>query len=484
MGKSLSKNAVLNCIKTLMSIIFPLITYPYITRVLQPEYLGKINYANSIVSYYSLIAALGVSTYAVREVAKCRNNKEKLNELVNEIFTVNMITTGIAYVLLFLTIGVVAELRTYAFLILILSLSIIFTTLGVDWINSAFEDYFIIAIRSIAIQCINLLLVFLFVKSQDDYYKYAFLMVLTNIVICAWNFIYCRRYVSVKIIRKCNFSKHIKYLLIFFANNLAITIYCNSDSTMIGGFVGDTCVGIYSVAVKVYTIIKSLLAAIYSVCIPRLSNLYANNQTGNANNLVNSIVNGLILVLFPAMAFLIVMAKPIIMILAGNSYIDGIVTLQLLSIALLFAILGGVVTNCINIPTGKEKITLKATVFAAIVNVVLNFALIPLYKQNGAAITTIIAEMVVLGFCVVFNKKEILSIINWKALRTNFLHAGFGGMLILIIGFASKAKINSDLLQLVATAFFTMIAYCSFLLIVRNKCALVILQIVRKKIKK
>lgn len=483
MQKSLSKNAILNCVKTLMSIIFPLITYPYITRVLQPEYLGKINYANSIVSYYSLIAALGISTYAVREVAKCRNNREKLNTLVNEIFTVNMITTGIAYILLILTLGLVVELRAYISLVLILSLSIIFTTLGVDWINSAFEDYFIIAVRSIAVQCINLILVFCLVQSQEDYYRYAFLMVFTNIVICAWNFIYCRRYVSIRLTKRCCFLKHIKYLLVFFANNLAITIYCNSDSTMIGWFVGDACVGIYSVAVKVYTIIKSLLAAVYSVCIPRLSNLYANNQAKEANNLITSIVNCLMLVLFPAMAFLIIMAKPIIMILAGNSYIDGAFTLQLLSIALLFAILGGVVTNCINIPTGKEKITLKATVFAAVVNVGLNFVLIPMYKQNGAAITTIIAEMIVLGSCVMFNKK-VLSILNWKTLCTNFLHAGFGGILILIIGITAKAKINSSLLQLVATAFFAMIAYCTVLLVVRNEFALAMLQIVKKIIKK
>ena len=117
------------------------------------------------------------------------------------------------------------------------------------------------------------------------------------------------------------------------------------------------------------------------------------------------------------------------------------------------------------------------------VNVGLNFVLIPMYKQNGAAITTIIAEMIVLGSCVMFNKK-VLSILNWKTLCTNFLHAGFGGILILIIGITAKAKINSSLLQLVATAFFAMIAYCSVLLVVRNEFALAMLQIVKKIIKK
>ena len=153
-NKSLKFNAILNVIKQLCSVIFPLITIPYVSRILQSENYGKYNFGNSIISYFSLIAALGVSTYAVREGAKYRDDLKKITKFSREIFTINIISMIISYLLLFILLAVPSPLTSYRKLILIQSIVIFLTTIGADWINTIYEDFAYITLRYIFMQII------------------------------------------------------------------------------------------------------------------------------------------------------------------------------------------------------------------------------------------------------------------------------------------------------------------------------------------
>lgn len=199
-SKSLGINALLNAIRSGLSVVFPLITYPYAFRVLHAEGIGKVNYALSIIGYFSLIAALGISTYAVREGAKLRKNKEKLIEFCNQIFSINILTSIMAYVLLFFCVCNIQALREYEQLIILLSLSIGFSTLGVEWINTVYEDFLYVTIRSIVIYILTLVLLFVLVKDQNDVLQYALLTVTNSGLICISNWLYCRRYVKVRLL--------------------------------------------------------------------------------------------------------------------------------------------------------------------------------------------------------------------------------------------------------------------------------------------
>lgn len=467
-SKSITKNAILNGIKTLLSIIFPLITYPYVTRILHSTNLGKVNFAQSIVSYFALIATLGVNTYAVREGAKKKERKDDLNTFCNEIFTTNIITTLIAYSLLIFSILIIPRLHDYSTLIIILSTTMIATTMGVDWINVIFEDYYIITVRSVFVQIINLFFLFIFVKKETDYYIYAFLLVLSNIIICIWNFFYCRKYVTVRLTRHPNIKGHIKPLLVFFANNLAISIYCYADTTMLGWMIGDSCVGIYSVAVKAYTVIKTILASVYSVCIPRLSAYCGQNDYASFKILTNKVFSGILLILLPAMTGLIVLAEPVVLFLGGIEYIEAIPTLRILSFALIFAIVGGFISSCINIPTGKEKISLIGTIVAAVLNIALNVILIPLLKHNGAALTTVIAELAVVVVCCVKNS-GIKEIASFKVIGKNTIHALLGCIIVVISYFSISLLVNNIIMQCAFTVLLTIIAYGLLLYALRNE---------------
>lgn len=478
--KSVFKNVILNIIRVSLSVIFPLITFPYVSRVLMAENLGKVNYALSIESYFALIAALGVSTYAVRDGAAKRNDKEKFSLFANEIFTVNIITTIVSYLLMIVTIVSIKSLHPYALLICLQSISIILTTIGIDWVNSVFEDYLYITVRSFLIQVILLVLMFIFVKKPDDYYMYALLTVLSNGFCCVLNFFYSRKYVTIKLTKKCNFMRHIKKLMIFFANNLAVNLYLNADTTMLGFLVGDYTVGIYAVAVKIYNVVKSVIAAMFTACIPRLSLYYANESYDEFNKLINNVVNLCTLFVFPIVAGLIILAGPIVMALSGSQYIQAKISLIIISFGIIGAIYNGIATNCINLPCKREKFNLRATILAAVINIILNFIFIPLFKEKGAALTTVIAEFTVLVYCIITNK-DFFKIIDLKMYVPNVVVSVVEFSLILLEGMLIRKLIFNIYIYMLVMILLSVMEYIILLIITKNK---IFDKIVLEKLKK
>lgn len=465
--KSVYANMILNILRTSLYVIFPLITFPYVSRVLMAENLGKVNYALSIENYFALIAALGISTYGVREGACLRSDRKALQRFADEIFTVNVITTIISYASLGAMLVLVPKFHDYAVLILLQSLSILFTTLGVDWINSMFEDYLYITVRSFIVQVVLLAAMFLFVKKPDDYYRYALISVLSNAITCTLNFFYTRRYCKVRIVRNCRFFSHLKQLLVFFANNLAVNIYLNADTTMLGLFTNDFTVGIYSVAVKIYNVIKSIIAAMFTACIPRLSAYFAEGKIEEYKALLNDIISICTLLMLPAIGGLICLAKPIVLIVSGSEFTQATSSLSIISIGIIGATYGGIATNCLNLTMKRERYNLYGTVIAAIVNVALNFIFIPLFEENGAAVTTVIAEFTVLFFCL-FSFKEVRKYINFSALIPDFLIGLSGCAMVILLSLLVNHFFTGIFMQMASLVVFSVLGYMFILRCTKN----------------
>ena len=194
----MSINAVLNAIKACLSIFFPLITYPYALRILGKEGIGKVSYGQSVISYFAMLAMLGVSIYGVREGTKLKNNNENFTNFINEVYTINILSTSVAYIFLFVMLFTVDRFINYRYLIILQSVSIILTTLGVEWINIIHEDFWLITIQSIIVHIISMILLFIFVTSPEHYYIYAFITILSSGIICLSNRYYIRKYVHLK----------------------------------------------------------------------------------------------------------------------------------------------------------------------------------------------------------------------------------------------------------------------------------------------
>ena len=392
---SVKVNAFLNVIRIAMSVLFPLITFPYASQVLGVSNLGKVQFATSVVSYFALIAALGVQTYGTREGSKVRENQEKFNQLCSEIFTVNIISTIIAYVLLIVLVLLPTKIQGYKVLIFIQSIVLILTTLGVDWVYASKEDFYYVTVKTIIAQVISIIIFFLFVRHKNDYYIYSLTTVVAASGMYISTFLHSKKYVHLKLIFAKSIFRHLKPMFILFSNNLAVSIYVNSDVLMLGLFATDLNVGLYSVSVKIYSVVKSLLNAITLAVLPRLSLLSTKENKEEYFILGEQILHACIILILPAIVGLFLLSKDIILLLSGQSYLSATSSLKLLTLALGFSVLANFFVNAILIINNEEKYALNITIIAAIVNIALNFIMIPLLKQDGAAITTIIAECIV-----------------------------------------------------------------------------------------
>ena len=308
-------------------------------------------------------------------------------------------------VVMFIIIGINGKLNNYKDPILILSLMIPCAVLGREYINIIFEDYIYITVRYIVIQIIGLIAIYVFVKNPEDYLVYTIIYMLTNSLGYIINLVYTHKYCSFKITRRLKLKKHLIPILILFCGQLAITIYVQSDITMLGIFQSDKEVGIYTITSKVYMLIKGMVNALTTVAIPRISYYLGEHKMQEYENFSNKLLNYIILLLVPLTLGLILFSNNILYIIGGERYMVGNQALNLLSLSLLFAVISGFLCNGIMISNRKEKDFLFVTALSAILNIILNLFFIPKVGMLGAAITTLISEILVFFLAFKGNQK-------------------------------------------------------------------------------
>lgn len=436
--KSLSVNAVLNGVRSILKMIFPLITFPYVSRILGVDNIGKYNFSVSVVKYFNMIAALGIVTYAVREGAAYREEPKKLEQFSNEIFSINVCSTFFSYFLLGIILVFAADLHSSAIMICILSIQIVYNTIGIEWIYTINEDFFYITMRSIAVQVVSIFLMFLFVKSEKDLYIYTIITVAASVGGNIFNWIYARKYCKIRLVKKMNIKKHLKPILVIFATTITVSIYSTSDVTILGLLCNDYAVGLYSVSVKIYDIVKSALASVIIVSVPRLASYLGEKEKNNFEKTAGKIYKILISFAVPAVVGLILLSKDIIYLLSGNDYLEATASMIILSFAILFNVSGWFWGQCVLIPMKKEKVILAAAIITTIINVGLNFILIPFGKQDAAAVTTVIAEIMILLIQGCYGKKYI----RIADISSTYIKAIAGsaimGFMILFLGYLVK----------------------------------------------
>ncbi len=477
---NVEKNIFLNFLRVFVSIVFPLIVYPYITRVLGVDNFGKINYGLSIVGYFSLIAALGVATYAAREGGIYRKDKDKLSRFSSEVFSLNVISTVVAYVCLAVFLLCCGKVKDVAVLIAIQSASILLTTLSIEWLNVICEDYAYITLRSFAAQLLSLILVFLAVKSPGDYYIYAIITVATNGVIMVVNWVHLRKYVTIRLVFS-GLRQHLKPVVVLFSNTLAVSVYLNADTVMLGWMLGEIHVGLYAIAVKIYNVFKKTVEAVFLVVVTRLTEYYHSGKTAEFCALTKKITGYLVLAVVPIAVGLVVLAKPVVFLIAGEKYFGGVPALQILSGTLLFSCLASWLMNCYHLPLKQEKLNLVATCVAAVENIVLNLWFIPAYQATGAAITTLLAEFTVFIILLIGTRKQP-HLIDFKYIAVMFFKCVVAALPILFFANVfSRYFSDTSVWYLLLTFVCSVIGYVGIGVLLKNTAMMDILKKLFKK---
>lgn len=398
------KNSVYNVIYRLLNVLFPLITVTYVSRVLMADGVGRISYAQNIVSYFTMLAPLGLLSYGTREISKSRS--QGCSKVYSELFAINSISTVVFSFSYILLINLVPKFNNDNTLYYIVGITLYFNIFNIDWLYQGLEEYRYIAFRSVVIKSICLVLIFAFVKKKDDYLIYALITAFGTTGNYFLNIIGAHKRVKLSF-SNLSIKRHLLPIILLAASSIAIELY-NAIGVSILGFIGtDTEVGLFSNANKIVRLIQSVISAIGAVLLPRLSYYYMIEDQKNIDMLVNKALKVMMIVTLPASVGLVCVADELVPVFFGDSFKCAIPTLKILAVVLPVLVLNVLYGIQVLIASGHDRKYLYTVCLGAGVSLITNPPLIYLLAQNGAAIASFLSELSVAICTIIFAKKYV-----------------------------------------------------------------------------
>lgn len=389
MSKSIAKNFMYNLLFQMVTLFMPLITVPYVSRILGKEGIGVYSYTFSIVQYFIILGTLGISMYANRQIAYVRDDKEKMSKTFWSITFLKVITTSIALMVYMVIFGFKKE---YGNVYLIQSINILAAAIDISWLYMGLEDFKKTVTRNLIVKIIGVTCIFIFVKSYDDLSKYtsinALMAILGNLVM--WR--YVPKTVSKIKIKFSDIIEHITPTLQLFIPQIAIQIYAVLDKTMLGVLANTGEVGLYEQSEKIIKLVLGLVTSLGVVMLPRMSNTFANGDNEKMNGYLNKSLQGVAYISIPMAVGLAAISKEFVPWFFGADFGAVSYLMTILTPMLFFIAISNVLGIQYLLPTNRTKEFTASVSIGAIINVILNFILIPRYKAIGTCIATVIAE--------------------------------------------------------------------------------------------
>lgn len=389
-------NIVMGFLLKVSQVLFPLITFPYVSRVLLAEGVGRVNFAQSTLSLLSTLAMLGIPIYGIKACAKVRDDKVRLATTVKELLVINSFSMVVSYILLVVCILFIDKIRTDLILFAVMSMTIAFTVFGVEWFYQAIEQYDYITIRSIIVKALSVILMFIIVQDAGDVVQYGFIVVLGTVGSNILNIIRLHRFVSLKSAEKMNLRHHLKPILTLFAFSATTTFYTSLNTVMLGLLKSDAEVGFFSAADKIKGLGTQIVTVASSVLLPRSAYLLEQGRKDEFYSLIKSSLQFSLVISCPMIALCILNAYQLIMILSGSGFMPAIPVMQIEIIATMFIGMTNVIGVQLFISMDSEKYVFHSTLCGAIAGIILNSLLIPILGASGAAISSVAAEAIVL----------------------------------------------------------------------------------------
>lgn len=481
MAKSVKANYLFNLINSASQLLFPLITFPYASRIMMADGIGQVNFFQSIISYISLFTCLGIPMYAIREVAKVRDNPEKMTRITVEILLLHAFLTLLGYMAVAVICLTVTKVQTDIPLFLLLSATIFFTAIGCEWFYQGIEDFKYVAIRGLLVKLLSVVLLFLFVKTKEDILWYGAYTVPGVLGGNIFNFIRLRKYLHRDVIdfRALHPLRHLKPALHVFALNVVISIYLQLNNVLLGFMKDAEAVGYFTAATKIMMITMSISSSLGAVIMPRTSNLIAEGRMDEFRILIQKSYDFVLALAMPLTVGLIFTSPSIILLLSGEGFAPAVLTSQIVASNILMVGLSGVMGIQVLYPLGKINIVILCTLIGAAVNVFFNVLLIPRYGHNGTAVAYMLAEVAVTVSMFLIGRKYI----PIQFLKKQHLHYVGGGIVMGgVLYFISLLGLSiiSTLITMICVG---IMVYIIVLLWLKDSIGMVILSIVWRKMK-
>lgn len=482
MSKSIKINYIFNLVNTLSGILFPLITFPYSARIMEADGIGQVGFFTSVITYISLFTSLGIPIYAIREIARVRDDVAEMSRTSLEILLLHTFLTFIGYIIVGIICLTVTKIAINIPLFLILSLTIFFNAIGCEWFYRGIEDFKYIAIRGIIVRLIYVILLFSFVHSKSDILIYAALTVFGTVGNNFFNFIRLRKHILISYvsISDINISRHIRPTIKIFALNLVISLYVNLDTVMLGFLKNSTNVGYYEGATKLSKLLLGIIQSLQTAMIPRFSYLARRQSLDEFNSLCQKVIDFVVTISLPMTVGLILLASPLIHIFCGSTYEPAITTVEIISPIIIFISLSGVAGLQILYPLGKESLVIYSTTTGAIVNLIACILFIPSYSHNGAAIATVLGEITV-AITVFLYGRKFIHVKRWSKHYSNCII----GSIVMLCSLSLLGVIElNDWQRIFAYPVIGAIVYGIYLYCCKDSFGLYIYDILLSKLKK
>ena len=399
------KNFIYNIAYQILTMVIPILTAPYLARTIGAAGVGTYSYTHSIVYYFMLLTLLGVNNYGNRTIAKVRDDKEKLSKTFWSIYTLQL-CMGAIMLLLYLTYVAVFDVE-HSIIALYQSLFIVSAILDINWLFFGLEEFKKTVTRNSIIKICNVILIFLFVKDDSDVWKYTFIMssmaCLSQVVL--WGF--ARKKIKFASIKINDIKRHIKPNLVLFIPVIAVSLYKIMDKIMLGSMSSVTEVGYYENAEKIISIPLTLITALGTVMLPRMSNIIAKGETHKINTYISKSTRFVMFASLAMCAGLIAIGKNFAPLFFGEEFEKTGALIILLSLTMPMISFANVLRTQFLIPKEKDKIYIKSVFLGAITNLIMNFIFIPSCGSIGACFGTIAAEFIVMAYQAFAVRREL-----------------------------------------------------------------------------
>lgn len=392
----MKKNIFYNILLTSSNLLFPLLTFPYLSRVLGAEGMGVCNFILSYGQNFIIVAALGLPFYGTREIAKIGNDKEKRSKLFLELiiihFTFSIFLLGVYVVSIFL----LHDFNNYRTLTLIGGALILLNVFSVEWLFSGVNDFKYITIRSLIIRILSIFAIFIFVNDKNDFINFFTIIIATIFFTVLFDLNYAKKYISItKVFSSLSFSKHIKPISILGVYMVLSSISFVLPTTLLGFFSTKSAVGYYYTANRIIRMIISLFSAMITVLVPHMNQVFEEKGKEHYLALVNNSLNFVMTFGVPISFFVFLSADPLVTILAGKDYMNTIFLIEVMSPIIFFVALAQVFVLLILSVNRKDKLMVFISMLGIVMSVLINLIFISAIAEKATALSQLIAEITI-----------------------------------------------------------------------------------------
>lgn len=414
--KSIAKNYIYNMVYQVLILILPLVTTPYLSRVLGAEGIGIYGYTYSIVTYFILFGSLGVAMYGQREIAYAQENIEARKKVFIEIVIFRIITIAIAIVAYYFFFMQGAEYQIYYRILL---LELIAAAFDISWFFQGMEEFKRTVTRNVLVRICSVSLVFLLVKTKEDLAKFTLIYSLADLIGNLSLWLYVPKYLKGVKVKNIDVIRHLPQIILLFIPQIANQIYKILDTTMIGALVENKSeVGFYEQGQKVIRLLLTIVTSLGIVMVPRMASTFASGDKEKIKDYMKMSFKFVFFLAFPIMFGIISISSAFVPVFFGNGYDKVVILINIISPIILLMGMGNVLGTQYLLPTKKQKeYTISVTV-GVIFNFILNYILIKKYASIGASIATVLSELIIVGIQFQYVKKDIkfsnLIALAWK----------------------------------------------------------------------